>query len=75
MQRDPAFDATTAIKEYKRYYWHYPDSKESFITFADNYAAYFWSDLTNEDKTNATWYQLYKKIKRNRNDYLISTFE
>ncbi len=75
VQRDPAFDATTAINAYKRYYWHYPDSKESFITFADSYTAYFWSDYTNKDKINASWYQLYKNIKRNRNDYLISTFE
>lgn len=75
MQRDPAYDAATAINEYKRFYWHYPDSKELFIIFTDSYAAYFWSGLTNKDKTNATWYQFYKKIKSNRNDYLISTLD
>ena len=58
-RREYAFDVTSALGEYKRYYWHYPDSKESFIAFAEKYVAHFWYDLTYKDKTNATWFQSY----------------
>lgn len=74
-RREYAFDVTSALGEYKRYYWHYPDSKESFIAFAENYVAHFWNDLTYKDKTNATWFQSYMKIKKRKNNCQITIIE
>lgn len=69
--RDFAFDVSVAINEYKRYYWQYPDSMESFLSFAKDYATHFWNDLSRKEKSNSTWYQTYKKLERNKQDYSI----
>lgn len=69
--RDFAFDVSVAINEYKRYYWLYPDSMESFLSFAKDYATHFWNDLSRKEKSNSTWYQTYKKLERNKQDYSI----
>lgn len=74
-QREYAFDVTTAFNEYKRYYWHYPNSKELFLTFAENYIEHFWNDLTYREKANSTWYQSYKKIKSRKEGCQIATFD
>lgn len=75
LQREFDFDISTAINEYKRYYWHYPNSIESFTAFGESYDTNFWKDIEYKDKTNATWFLTYKKIKDKKNNYQIVTLD